>query len=70
MPDDGHRTFWGQWPEAPWKAPREDNMPFVDEEFADEIDDDELLEGATLLSWEELEEKEMDEFLKGDDEDE
>jgi hypothetical protein len=68
MPDDGHRTFWGQQPQMPWRAPREEKMILVAEDFDDDIDDEEFPLEDEPLSWEVLEEKEFDEFLKGDEE--
>ena len=68
MPDDGHRTFWGQWPGAPWKAPKEEKMILVAEDFDDDIDDEEFPLEDEPLSWEVLEEKELDEIYKDDDE--
>jgi hypothetical protein len=52
----------------PWRTPKEDTMPFVDAEFDDELDDEEFPAEDEPLSWEVLEEKEFEEFLKGDDE--
>ena len=69
MPDDGHRYFFGGWPKMPWKNNLEEPMVIIAEDFDDTLDDDEFPLEDEPLSWEVLEEKELDEIYKADDED-
>jgi hypothetical protein len=53
----------------PWRTPKEEPMVIIAEDFDDDIDDEEFPLEDEPLSWEVLEEKELDEIYKADDED-
>lgn len=60
---DGHQTVWGSWPAMPWKdGPMEANMTI----FEEDEDDIDVLD-TDPISWEDLEDEELEDIYGDDD---